>query len=110
MYTTIVLLIFIAFLFFYNTSKKNKWSNKPRWANYLETRKGQSAFLSAILLLLAGLMLVYLNGTLAGIFSFIVIIMAMGCLIVLLVPLRYVSVKHVMLLFLLFVFFEQLIF
>lgn len=110
MYTTITLFIFIAFLFFYNTSKKNKWPDKPAWAKYFETRKSLSLFISAILLLVACIILVCLNGTVAGIFSFIVVLMAMGCLIVLLFPFRYLSVVHVILLFCLFVVFEQFIF
>jgi len=110
MYTTIILLIFIAFLFLYNTSKKSKWPNKPLWASYFETRKTLSVFISAILVLLACIMLVFLNGTVAGVFSVIVIIMAMGSLIVLLFPFRYVSVTQTILLFLLFIVLEQFIF
>lgn len=110
MYTTIVLLVFIAFLFLYNLSKKNDWSDKPVWASYFEKKRVLSTVLSAILTLAAFILLVLDNGMVSGTFSFIIILMAMGCLIVLLFPFRYVSVKQMAALFLLFIVFEQLIF
>lgn len=110
MYTTIIFLIFIAFLFLYNTSKKSKWADKPVWASYFEQRRMLSAIISAFLMLFAGVMLVYDNGMASGIFSFMVIMMTMGCLIVLLFPFRYLSIRQVVFLFLFFVVFEQLIF
>lgn len=67
-------------------------------------------FTSAGLMLISCILLVCLNGTVSGIFSFIVIVMAMGNLIVLLFPFRYLSVKSIACLYLLFVVFEQLIF
>lgn len=110
MYTTIILLIFIAFFFLYNTSKKSKWEDKPKWASHLEQREKQSVFISAALMLIACIILISINGTVSGIFTFILINMAMGNLIVLLFPFRYISIKQTALLFLLFVVFEQLIF
>jgi len=110
MYTTIVLLIFVAFLFLYNTSKKSKWSDKPAWASNFEHQKMLSVAISAILMLLACVLLIYDNGLVSGIFSFVVIVMAMGNIIVLLFPFRYLSITQTALLFLLFAVFEQLIF
>jgi len=110
MYTIIVLLIFIAFLFLYNTSKKSKWADKPLWAINFEKQKTLSVTISAILMLFACIMLIYDNGMVSGIFGFIVIFMAMGNLIVLLFPFRYLSITQTALLFLLFAVFEQLIF
>jgi len=66
--------------------------------------------ISATLLLLSAIILTIFNGSLAGLFSLIVIIMGMGSLIVLLFPFRYLSVKHILLCFVLFVVFEQFIF
>jgi hypothetical protein len=51
-----------------------------------------------------------LSGSVSGIFSLIVILMAMGSLTVLVFPFRYLSVNHVVLLFVVFIAFEQLIF
>lgn len=110
MYTIIVLLVFIAFLFLYNLSKKTEWSDKPAWASYFEEKRILSTVISAMLILLSGMMLEIDNGIVSGIFSLVVILMAMGCVIVLLFPFRYVSVKQMALLFLLFTAFEQLIF
>ncbi|SEA48475.1 hypothetical protein [Pedobacter hartonius] len=110
MYTTLILLVFIAFLLFYNTSKKNNWSDKPAWARYLEARTSLSGSIIVLLLIFAYALLDYLGGPVAGIFSLIVIIMAMGSLIVLLFPFRYLSVKHILSIYLVFIVFELLIF
>ncbi|MET1056613.1 MAG: hypothetical protein ABWY16_14995 [Pedobacter sp.] len=110
MYTIIVLLVFIAFFFLYNLSKKTEWSDKPAWAAYFEKKRILSTVLSAILILIAGVLLENDNGMVSGIFSLMVILMAMGSVIVLLFPFRYVSVKQMALLFLVFIVFEQLIF
>jgi hypothetical protein len=110
MYTTIILLIFIAFLILYNTSMKSRWADKPLWADNLEKQKMLSGVISGILLVIACSLLVYDNGITSGMFSFIVILMSMGSLIVLLFPFRYLSARQTVLLFLLFAVFEQLIF
>ena len=110
MYTTIVLLVFIAFLFLYNTSKKSRWEDKPNWASHFEKNKLQSVAISVILMILACTMLVYTDGATAGLFSFMVILMATGNVIVLLFPFRYFSISRVLLLFVVFIAFEQLIF
>ena len=110
MYTIIVLLVFIAFLLLYNLSKKTEWSNKPVWASYFEKKRSLSTVLSALLIIIAAFLLELENGIVSGIFSLVVILMAMGSLIVLFFPFRYVSVKQMALLVLLFIVFEQLIF
>lgn len=110
MYSIAILLLFIAFLIFYNTSKKSNWADKPAWATTYGKQKQVSLLLSAILMLISCGLLIYLDGTVAGIFSFVVITMAMGNVIVLLFPFRYVSISHVILLFLFFAGLEQFIF
>lgn len=110
MYTTAILLLFIAFLIFYNTSKKSNWADKPAWAAKYGKQKPLSLLISAILMLMSCALLIYLDGTVAGLFSFVVITMAMGNIIVLLFPFRYVSIPQIILLFLLFAGFEQFIF
>lgn len=110
MYTTITLFIFIAFLLLYNTSKKNKWENKPAIAIKLEKQLALSRAISLLLFLLAGILLVNQNGVLSGVFSLLVFLMAMGNLIVLLFPFRYLSVSQLLFIFVLFVGFEQFIF
>jgi hypothetical protein len=110
MYTTVVLLLFLAFLLLYNTSKKSKWPDKPAWANYLEYHKPLSAAIAGLLVIISAVILIVLSGSVSGIFSLIVILMAMGSLTVLVFPFRYLSVNHVVLLFVVFIAFEQLIF
>lgn len=110
MYSTIILLLFFAFLLLYNLSKKSKWEGKPQLAVQLETRKTLSRGISFSLMLVACLLLIFMIGTGAGIFAFIVIQMAMGSLIVLLFPFHYITAKHVVILYLLFIGFESFIF
>jgi hypothetical protein len=110
MYTIIVLLVFVAFLLLYNLSRKTEWSDKPALVRYFEQRRILSTVASAVLVLIAGTLLVIDNNMASGLFSLIVIFMAMGCVIVLLFPFRYVSVKQMALLFVIFIVFEQLIF
>lgn len=110
MYTTITFLIFLAFFLLYNLSKKSRWSDKPGWASKLENSVSLSRGLSLLLMLISCAVLIYRNGTVSGIFCFIVMLMAMGNLLVLLFPFRYLSINHVILLLLLFVGLEQFIF
>jgi hypothetical protein len=110
MYTIIVLLVFVAFLLLYNLSRKTEWSDKSALVRYFEQRRILSTVTSAVLVLIAGTLLVIDNNMASGLFSLIVIFMAMGCVIVLLFPFRYVSVKQMALLFVIFIVFEQLIF
>jgi hypothetical protein len=110
MYTSIILLVFTAFFLLYNLSNKTELSDKPVWVAYFEKRRVLSTVISALLILVAGILLVLDNSMTSGIFSLIIVLMAMGSLTVLLFPFRYVSVKHLALLFLIFIVFEQLIF
>jgi len=110
MYSTIILLLFAAFLLLYNLSKKARWDHKPMWAIKLASQPLYSRLISFALVLSAGALLIYLNGIGAGICSLVVIIMCVGCLTVLLFPFRYLSAKYVLLIFWLFIGMETLIF
>ena len=110
MYSTIITLLFFAFLLLYNLSRKNKWENKPSWAKDLASRKLLSRSVSFALMGISCMLLMYAAGTGSGIFAFIVILMGMGCLIVLLSPFRYVAAKHLVALYAVSLIFEHFIF
>lgn len=110
MYSTIILLVFFAFLLFYNLSKKSKWDGKPEWAKKMSAKKVLSKSISAALMCTACILLTIQSGTGAGIFAFIVILMAVGCMIVLFTPFRYLATKHIAVIYLVFLVFEIFIF
>jgi hypothetical protein len=110
MYSTIIFLLFVAFLILYNLSRKAKWDHKPLWAIKLASQPNYSRIISFTLLLIAGVMLILLNGVGSGLFALVVILMCMGCLTVLLFPFRYLSALQVLLIYGLMVSLETLIF
>jgi len=110
MYSTVIALIFLAFLLLYNLSRKNKWEGRPDWAKKMESDKLLSRGISAALMVISLLLLIFFSGTGAGIFAFIVVLMAVGSLIVLLSPFRYVNAKHLVIFFVLSLIFEIIIF
>ena len=110
MYSTITLLVFIAFLLLYNLSKKNHWTNKPVWAKKIESDKVLSRGLSFAIMGISLLMLTFLTGIGSGIFTFFLMLMAMGSLIVLLNPFQYLAIKHVVILYGICLVFEFIIF
>ncbi|WP_257669906.1 hypothetical protein [Parapedobacter tibetensis] len=101
MITTITILIFLGFFLLYHTSQKAVLSSSLKIAAWIHTypksgkRMGLSLLAAAILLCL-----VYL-GIGAGLFSFFVILMTMGSLIVILTPLRLINWKVLIFIFLL---------
>lgn len=110
MYSTIIFLLFAAFLLLYNLSKKARWDHKPLWAIKLASQPLYSRIISGLLILNAGVLLIILNGVGSGIFSLVVVLMCIGCLTILLFPLRYLSFMHVLLIYGLLLSFETLIF
>ena len=110
MYSTIIFLLFAAILLLYNLSTKARWDHKPAWARKLASQPVYSRLLSLLLILFAATLLVFLNGIGSGLFALIVILMCMGCLTILLFPLRYLSFMHVLLIYGLLLSFETLIF
>lgn len=110
MYSTITLLVFLAFLLLYNLSKKSHWENKPAWAKRIEKDKVLSRSLSFFIMGISLLLLTFLVGIGSAIFTFLVILMAMGSLIVLLNPFQYLSAKHLVVLYVICLVFEFIIF
>lgn len=110
MYSTIIFLLFAAFLLLYNLSKKARWDHKPLWAIKLASQPNYSRIISFMLVVFAGAMLITLSGVGSGLFALAVILMCMGCLTVLLFPFRYLSALQVLLIYGLMVSLETLIF
>jgi len=59
---------------------------------------------------IALLVMIIITGTGAGIFNFLVILMAMGSLVVLIPPFQYLAAKHVVILYMMCLIFEFIIF
>ena len=110
MYSTIIFLLFAAFLLLYNLSKKANWDHKPLWAIKLASQPNYSRMISFMLVVFAGVMLITMSGVGSGLFALVVILMCMGCLTVLLFPFRYLSALQVLLIYALMVSLETLIF
>jgi len=110
MYSTVIALIFLAFLLLYNLSRKNKWEGRPDWAKKMESDKLLSRGISVALMVISLFLLIFFSGTGAGIFAFMVVLMALGSLIVLLSPFRYINARHLVILYVLSLIFETIIF
>ncbi|WP_353183394.1 hypothetical protein [Parapedobacter lycopersici] len=100
MYSSVLLMLFMAFFLFYNTSHRMRWSGKRPWTKVLERRPMLSKSLAGLLTAVAALILIDRNGAGAGIFSLIVMIMGMGSLIVTLAPYRFLNRFTLVLLYL----------
>lgn len=110
MYSTIFLLMFMAFFLLYNRSKRVKIGRKPGYLVRLEQHTLLSRLGSAGLSLASLGLLIRMLGTGSGIFGFIVILMCVGSLVVVLAPFRYLrawqlaAVYAALLLFEIFIF------
>ncbi|SEL26161.1 hypothetical protein [Parapedobacter koreensis] len=110
MYSTLYLLVVIAFYLRYNRSQRSRLSGKPAYLKTLEQRRGVSDGLSMVLMAAALTGLMGLLGVGSGAFSFVVVLMSVGCLVVVLAPFRYLRLTHLCLLYITAAAFELLLF
>ncbi|UIR55980.1 hypothetical protein LZQ00_17165 [Sphingobacterium sp. SRCM116780] len=110
MYTSLLLIILMACLLFYHTSKKVKFKNRSTWLEKLCAQKTFARIISIVLFLLAGYMSMYLQGAGAGFFALFAYVMAMMSLVILLRPYTYLKWQHILGLYLICLFFEIFIF
>lgn len=90
MVTLAICLTFIGFVFTYSTSKRALLANGPM-TNWAKEHSVTSNALGIFLMLGGMFCAMYVLGVASGIFSFLVLLMAVGSLIVLLSPLHMVS-------------------
>lgn len=111
MYSTVFLLLLMAFYLLYSRSARVKVvNNKTAVLNTLHKYRRLSLFLSMLLLSLAGILGVYLLGVGAGIFGCIVVLMGVGSLVIILAPFRYFRMAHLFVLYMFLLVFEVFIF
>lgn len=77
-----------------------RWPGKSQWMKWLEQRPVLSRSLAGLLVALAVWALVERDGIGAGIFSLVVIVMGIGCLVVVLFPYRYLNMFSLALIYL----------
>lgn len=100
MTTLIVLITFTGFYLFYNTSKKADLNRSDILEIWVQDHHQVSKYIGCLLFIVAVVLSILYFGVGSGIFSFFVILMTVGSLIVLLSPLQYVNYKTVSLVFL----------
>lgn len=99
MYTSIFFLLFIAFLLLYNTSPKVIVNKENKTLQILRCRKQLSYRLAIILAVISLVVLLNYNGIGSGSIAYIIMVMAVGCLVVLLSPFNFISWRMVMLIY-----------
>ncbi|TDS17619.1 hypothetical protein [Sphingobacterium paludis] len=108
MFTFIILIFFAGFLCLMNTSKRISWPEKHPYLLRMSTQLGACRLVTGILFALATLLSILLLGIGSGIFSAIVMLMAVGCVCVLFFPFRYISRIGIASLFFISLLFELL--
>lgn len=94
MFSTICFLFMLSFLLWMNTSERVTRAGLSRIAVYLATRRRLSRVLVVGLFLAALAMSIRLFGWGSGILAAVVVLMTAGCLSVLLVPFKYIGIRH----------------
>ncbi len=95
MITTLFLLQLIGFQLWYITSKQVKHTSQPAYLVVILSHPQSFRYLGSALLVLATGLFIVKWGPMTGICASIVGLMGVGCLIVLLSPLHYISGKIV---------------
>ncbi|WP_146746557.1 hypothetical protein [Sinomicrobium soli] len=96
MTTLIVVITFLGFYAFYNTSRRAVLSKSLRIEKWLQVHTAESKIAGSCMLF-AGLSLsVLYYGTGAGIFAFFVILMTLGSLVVIVSPLKFINYRGVL--------------
>ncbi|UCS91677.1 hypothetical protein KZP23_13060 [Echinicola marina] len=106
MITLATILTFIGFFCFYNTSKRQQLSQSLGFERWLQQNSLRSKYLGGGLFILALLLCYVEAGFGAGVFSFFILLMTAGSLVVLLSPLRFVHYKILILIFVMCLIFE----
>lgn len=106
MITLLVLLTFIAFYLFYNTSKKVELSRTYRLERWAQDHNQASKGIGLVIFLLTFCLCIVYLGVGSGAFAFVVILMTTASCVVLFAPLRYVKAWVLASVFLLSLLFE----
>lgn len=110
MYSTVCLMVFGAFFFQYNLSKKAQFGQRPRLLAYLGRHRKGTHWLSLVLVATALAILIAGLGLGSGAFAFVVVLMAVASLAIALAPLRLLRWPQVVVLYGLMVIVELVVF
>lgn len=95
MLTVSIFLIFIGFYFLYITSKRADYRSELGIYKWGHANAFQSKYIGILLIVLGLLLDIYLLGWGSGIFSFFVVLMTLASLIILISPIRFFSLKSI---------------
>ena|SRR5690606_2900589 len=109
MISTGCFLFFMAFLIWMLTSKRVGWKDKTKIGERLSANPRRAKLISIALMLVASVLCIRYLGVGSGLFAAIVILMAMGSIIVLFFPFRYVSMSWIFGLYVVSLFIELFI-
>lgn len=110
MYTLLLLIIFVGCWLWYCSSSKVNVQQMPAIISSFLQDKGRSKTLGIVLLAVAYIFNMYLQGLLTGTLAFVTYVMAFFSLIVLLRPYRYFQLRHIALIGILSLILEIIIF
>lgn len=110
MISAAILILFVSFFVFYNTSKKVQINTSFGIEQWINQNQKYSKLIGLFLTLIAGFLFCAIFGFGAGILSFIVVLSTFACLVVLLNPLKYIKPIPVALVFLATLLIEHLLF
>jgi len=110
MYSTILLLMICSFYLLYHLSARIKVTTYTPVLKYLQQRPSFSRVASLIFMILAAVLSIQQLGIGSGIFNFILVLMGAGSLIVVLVPFRYMTIVHLLVIYLLSISLELFVF
>ncbi|NQD69902.1 hypothetical protein HP439_04090 [Sphingobacterium shayense] len=108
MYTLLLGSILFASYFFYHSSTKVKFKNRPAWLERLAAKPNVLRRAAFAILIVGLVACCLLHGIGAGIFGWIVYMMGTLCLVVLLDPYHFLKGKHIVIVFLISGFLELL--
>lgn len=101
-----ILLIFIAILVFFNTSKKAELSSNTSLERWIQNNTNYSKISGCLLLICALFLIIYSFGITSGILFWLIMLMSILSLIIVIFPLKKVTYKHLTIVFLLLLIFE----
>ncbi|AWW32817.1 hypothetical protein DN752_23220 [Echinicola strongylocentroti] len=108
MITLAAFIVFLGFYLLYNTSKKAQLHQTHRLEIWAHHYPNQSKVIGLLLFLVGLLIAVFDSGLGAGIFTFFVLLMTIGSLVVVVTPIRFLNFKTLIVLFAISFIFELL--
>lgn len=110
MLSMVIFLVFTGFYCLYASSNRTEFQGLLRFERPLKQQKAAARAFGSALLLISLALTISSEGVGAGIFSFMVLLMTLGSLIILLAPLQWLSYRTLLPAFSLIVLFELFLF